>query len=521
MRRHTALLVLLLLPALALAQAPDEPPPEEPPPLPAEPPPPPPIDPDAPVELLPPQPEPEPRHLLPHERARRLHEERLRREEERRRALERRRAAREAEHQAYRLFQEESLLGPAGISRARLSSGTAWQTDSAPIHGWVVPFGRGGLLFKGNVFAGYSYFLGARGSDEFFSTNHVDALSWLDLGPFEFALRGMLSAEPFTVGDDGYPLPLQTGGTLEGQPLVDRQHPNDLFVELAGTVTLSLGKGFALFAYVAAAGEPALGPVSYTHRISAISDPLAPIGHGWQDAAHTSSPVLTVGAFTRYLKLEGSWFNGREPDENHFDLDLRLPDSWSARATFNPGETWSFQASYGYLKSPSALDPGPVHRVSASATHLLGSSDLFRWATTFAYGHNIPVSGLSTLSFLMEHTFSVLDRHVVFFRGEYATRTGAQLALGEGDRSGRRHLGDLGLGYLHYFGPFASIQPGVGVRGTLGIVEDTLEPYYGTRFPAGITVFLQLRPAALEVGAERREQRPRPFEPPPPEGATY
>jgi len=36
-----------------------------------------------------------------------------------------------------------------------------------------------------------------------------------------------------TVTSHGYPLLLQSGETYRGQPLVDRQHPHDFWMELA------------------------------------------------------------------------------------------------------------------------------------------------------------------------------------------------------------------------------------------------------------------------------------------------
>src|SRR2546426_11636353 len=89
----------------------------------------------------------------------------------------------------------------------------------------------------------------------------------------------------------------------------------------------------------APAGEPAVGPVAFPHRPSAAADPLAPISHHWQDGTHITFGVVTAGMFTRNVKLEASWFNGREPDENrtNFDYTGRRLDSYSARLTVNPG----------------------------------------------------------------------------------------------------------------------------------------------------------------------------------------
>ena len=63
------------------------------------------------------------------------------------------------------------------------------------------------------------------------------------------------------------------------------------------------------------------GPVAFMHRPSAMDNPVAPLGHHWQDATHISFGVLTAGLFGRQWKLEGSLFNGREPNEKRWDFD--------------------------------------------------------------------------------------------------------------------------------------------------------------------------------------------------------
>ena len=55
----------------------------------------------------------------------------------------------------------------------------------------------------------------------------------------------------------------------------------------------------------------------------------------------------------------------------------------------------------------------------------------------------------------------------------------------------------LGLGYVYYLGPFASLAPGIGFQAKVGLVEGALEPFYATRVPVGGMVFMQLRPAAM------------------------
>jgi hypothetical protein len=59
------------------------------------------------------------------------------------------------------------------------------------------------------------------------------------------------------------------------------------------------------------------------HRLSAMDNPDAPLSHHWQDSTHVTFGVVTVGAVWRDLKIEGSTFKGREPDEVRYDFDER------------------------------------------------------------------------------------------------------------------------------------------------------------------------------------------------------
>src|SRR4030095_11229460 len=131
----------------------------------------------------------------------------------------------------------------------------------------------------------------------------------------------MLSGEHATIGKEGYPLLLQTGETADGvTPLIDRQHPHDLFMELAGAYSVSSGHR-ALFCYGGRPGEPALGPPAFMHRFSGVNIPVAPITHHWLDSTHITYGVLTAGAVVDRVKVEASAFRGREPDEDRLDIE--------------------------------------------------------------------------------------------------------------------------------------------------------------------------------------------------------
>jgi hypothetical protein len=391
----------------------------------------------------------------------------------------------------------ELHAGPLGLPHSRTGSGTSWLPDSTPMHALMTRAGGWDLMLHANVFVGYTSFGGDRGDSEVTSVNWVMGMASHQLGGGELTLRTMLSLEPLTVGDEGYPLLLQTGETADGEPLHDRQHPHDLFMELAALYSTAVTDDIGVQVYVAPAGEPALGPTAFPHRISAMADPLAPLGHHWEDSTHITFGVLTLGVFTGDWKLEGSWFNGREPDENRWDLDLRAPDSYSTRLSWNPGPSWALQASYGYLASPETLEPDvSVQRITASVMRndRMGSRNL---ATTLAYGQNVESTGDSTPALLLESTLDLDARNTLFGRAEYVRKSGHHLVLPEPMAEQMYDLGSIGLGAAHYFDPVGGFQAGLGVRGSAMVLERDLEPVYGTRVPLGAMLFLQIRPAAM------------------------
>jgi hypothetical protein len=352
-------------------------------------------------------------------------------------------------------------------------------------------------MFQGLLFGGYDVQGGPRGDSA------LAAIGWLmlmverELPSGQLVASVMLSPEPFTAGaDGGYPLLLQTGETFEGEPLRDRQHPHDLFMELALSYSHYFSDRWGVLLYAAPAGEPALGPVAFPHRVSAWYDPLAVLGHHWQDATHISFGVLTAGILTPMAKLEVSWFNGREPDEYRYDLDLRAPDSYSVRLSANPTSRVSTQVSYGYLKSPEELEPDvSLHRLTASATYHAPFGARGFWATTAVFGRDVEAEHPATNAFLLESSLDLDGHHVLFGRAEYTRKTGHDLVLPEPLEEGLFDVGNLVLGYVYNLGPFGPVRPGVGVRGALNVIPEALEPFYGSRLPVGGMVYVRLAPA--------------------------
>ena len=359
------------------------------------------------------------------------------------------------------------------------------------------------LMLHGSVFVGYDYQASDAGDDQLVSQNWLMGMAGRRLAGGYFRARAMLSLEPLTVGKRGYPLLLQSGEQVDGTPLVDRQHAHDLIMEAAAMYERDLTDRLAFQVYAALSGEPALGPVGFPHRPSAMADPLAPLGHHWQDSTHITFGVLTAGVFTRTVKLEGSWFNGHEPDDERYDLDLRTLDSGSVRLTVNPNARWSLQASGGYLASPEELEPDvSLIRTTASASHARRFGRR-AWTSTLAWGRNTPSSGPATDAVLAESVIDLDHLGATFARAEYVAKAGHDLALGPAQEAETFRVAMLSVGHTHPVLREGGLETSLGLRGSVGALDADLESRYGTRFPLGVMAYVQLQPQTMQHRAPK------------------
>ena len=385
----------------------------------------------------------------------------------------------------------EMFEGPLGMSHTREASGTAWQPDTTPVN--AVHFMSDDWMFMahGLAFVGWDHQATRRGNDLFMSTNWGMLMAQHELLGGQLSLRTMLSLEPATVGRGGYPLLLQSGEALHDEPLHDRQHPHDLFMELAALYQREVADGLGAELYLALSGEPALGPPGFSHRRSAMGDPFAPIGHHWQDATHISFGVVTGGLYTRDCKLEASWFNGREPDANRWDLDLQSLDSYAIRFSANPSDEWSFQVSGGRLHEPEQLEPGVgVTRVTGSVSYDTRVFEDGNWATTAVFGENWPQGEPLTYAVLLESNLELDRHHTLFGRAEWARKLGHELDVAPGDA--RFGMALATLGYIYDLSPVWSVLPGLGFAFTVDYLDRDLDPAYGVRVGYGFMLFARL-----------------------------
>ena len=381
----------------------------------------------------------------------------------------------------------QGLFGPYPMTRE--ASGTSWQPQGAPHEGIHWTSGAWMGLVHGFIDLVYDQQGGPRGDDKVMAPSMAMVLAQRPAGGGTFGVRAMISTDPGTIGTDGYPLLLQTGETADGvTPLVDRQHPHDLAMELALTYSHAFAGRSSVFAYFGLPGEPALGPPTFMHRFSGMPIPESPIGHHWLDSTHIAYGVLTGGLVWDTLKVEASTFNGREPDEHRWNIEAPRFDSWSARVTWNASPSWSVQGSFGRLNEPEQLEPGvDIDRTTLSASYHRGDGER-HWQTTFAWGRNAKDPGESTDVFLLESTRRT-GRHTIFARGEAAEK---DELFADGPLAGQVFdVGKLSAGYLYDVPAWGHLTVGAGVLGSLHFLPRDLEPSYGSRNPSSVMLFLR------------------------------
>ncbi len=382
----------------------------------------------------------------------------------------------------------------AGIPANRLASGTSWQPDTSPMAGFHLMLGDWIAMVHYNVFLNFDHQSGPRGGHQVDSQNWAMLMATRSWSADELTFRGMFSLEPWTVTKRGYPLLFQTGEAYNGDALVDRQHPHDFFMELAAHYRHALGAQTALSLYIAPSGEPALGPTAFMHRASAMDDPASPITHHWLDSTHISFGVVTAGISRGQWQWEGSYFNGREPDEDRWDIEKPHLDSFSTRLSWNPAPAWSAQISYGYLASPEELHPEESeHRTTASISYTRPWSQGRVWATTVAWGRNL-VSRENSDGFLLESDAQVSANYTIFGRWETVEKTGEELGLAAASR--QYDISQLTLGLTRRILPGRPFQLAVGAAATWSWAPSSLDAIYG-RHPLGYWVFLRLWPKAM------------------------
>ena len=351
-------------------------------------------------------------------------------------------------------------------------------------HGAMVALGNdASLMLHGYVWPVYTDQGGPRGDDKLYVQSMAMATASGDFGGGRWMARTSVSLEPL-MRHDGYPNLFATGEVAYGEPLVDRQHPHDLFMELAGRVDLDIGERTSVFIYGGPVAEPALGPSGFMHRASARYNPEAPITHHWFDSTHITYGVVTAGVSAPRWQLEASAFRGREPDEFRWNIEKPKLDSWSARASFAPSDSWLIQASYGQIDEPEAQHVGEdEHRTTISAHYNNGAG----LAAMAAFSAKNRVPGDTLTAWLGEVNWDVSNRHTLFGRVENVKNEEFFPDHGHALHDQPFRITKLQAGYAYRL-PLGPVKVAVGGTGAIHINSAALVPYYSER-PVSYTVF--------------------------------
>ena len=379
---------------------------------------------------------------------------------------------------------------------SREGSGTSWIPDSSPMYGRMFMFGDDMLMLHGAIFPRYTNVTTRRGDDRIDAPNSIMAMFSHSLGEnTQLGLRAMMSLDLLTEQGRGYPLLLQSGESWHNQPLHDRQHPHDLFDELSFSLSQKLTDDLSGYIYFGYPGEPAIGPPTFMHRPSAMDDPDAPIGHHWQDSTHITFGVATAGLQWKTLKIEGSIFTGREPDEDRYDFDRPRFDSYSGRISWNPTPDLALQVSHGYIKGPEGLEPDVNrHRTTGSIIYnkRLGADS--NWATSLVWGQNDDTHEGKTESVLIETDYQ-RERDTVYGRWEWVQKSGHELVLNAVDVDEIFSVNAVSIGYVRDLSHGNKIDIGLGGQVTLDFWPGELDRYYGSGPGYGFQLFLRVRPS--------------------------
>ena len=356
------------------------------------------------------------------------------------------------------------------------------------------------VMQDGIVFAALDDQGGPRGGTQFMAPNWWMGMASSHTSHGQFTFTGMLSLDPATIGKNGYREIFQAGETLNGAPLIDRQHPHDFFMQLAAIWRIPVGASAGFTIAGGPAGEPALGPVAFMHRASAADNPTAPLGHHTFDSTHVAFGVVTAAIDRGPWVLEGSVFNGREPDENRWNFDFGRLDSFSGRLWFRPNDAWELQVSTGHLKDPEQLEPGNVTRSTASVSWTKKNASNIS-SVTAGYGRNDTDHGAR------QAVFIEAARHVgwntLYGRVEGVQVETALLQTGLLADGPAADIKDpvmaLTVGGVRDVLHVRGFEGGFGADVSVYKVPDALQPMYSDH-PVSFHVFFRLRPPAGSMG---------------------
>jgi hypothetical protein len=381
------------------------------------------------------------------------------------------------------------------LSQSRTASGTAWLPVAERVPGYHTAAGRWAFMLHGAAFLQYLQSFGTRSASQLGSANWVMVMATRPVAGGQLRLRVMGTAEPFTLTGRGYPQPLQVAHDYRGAPAPDRQHPHELVAELSAAYEWAASDALAISVYAAPVGEPALGPVAYNHRPSAAPEPVAPLGHVAQDYTHESLGVVTIGVFGRRARFEASLFNGSHPDDEHTNLDLQggKLNALAGRFTWAPSATLTGAIWLAAIPEVTGAHAHEAERRFGASLLLARPQPGGAWSTTLLYGAVVAEGESVRHTVLVESSLDLSLVQAVYGRAEYVRRTSEELAL-TGAVPDALDLGAVSFGTARRLWRSRGLYASVGARVTTHFIPPSLEPFYGSRTPLAVLVYVRVAP---------------------------
>lgn len=416
------------------------------------------------------------------------------------------------DHSAHQHHAMTSQFGGPYQSMTAIGSGTSLIPADSPAYMWHFNLfdDRARCMAHGELKASFDSQGGPRGVSRFQSQNWLMGsceVPLSDAAAFQF--RAMLTAEPFTAPNGGFPQLFQTGETYGGREIVDAQHPHNLFSELSVAFTQRLSEHFRYYLYFGLPGDREEGPTAFMHRASALENPAVPLCHHCQDAGHITNGVFSAGVDIDKWRIGASVFRGQEPGENRYIVAAGGFDSYSLRVQYAPTSNWVVGASYGRVHNAEPSHPGDMDRYTLFAQYSK-RFDQGYVALAGVLGHNKEAHG-SLTGALLEGTVNFYDRNYLYGRGECVSKPGLTDSniygrpglehemtgtLEHHEVTGNSTICALTAGYARDVYASEVVRVGLGFDVTGYLVPQELQPIYGSN-PVSFMFNIRIRPGRV------------------------
>ncbi|MGH7468077.1 MAG: hypothetical protein ACRENP_08825 [Longimicrobiales bacterium] len=365
------------------------------------------------------------------------------------------------------------------------------------------------LNADGRAFAQYMQSGTLAGTRAFGSANWFMADLRRESGDHRFVVAGMVSAEPLTLGECGYPRLLTPGFLCFDNVLEDRQHTHPLVMGLSASYERVLSESSQAHVQASLVGEPAFGPAPYFHRASAQFDPIAPLTNDLLNPAHTAYGVVTAGATIGQIAWQASVFNGAARDHNPYDFDIAPLHSYATRAALFLSDRTRVQASVADFQPAGAGSAhhghggGRMRAWSASLEHQVSGAERTGALTIAWAAHH--AGGETAHSGLLEGQVT-RARHTMFGRLEMVERIELEATFVDLPDGTHQHIvtprrfwvGEVNGGYAHRLISRFGLDASLGARASMNSIPAYISPRYNADLGFGFAVFALIARSGTE-----------------------